>query len=171
MKFKKIITLTFSIIVLHSVSWAQISNRPERLHNHTLDQAQELLLNNFPYVYTNGLGIDAEEWEQSIRIDEDKKVIEYRRRPFVANNTKKEWYATFIIPLESITAIKEEHKGHTFTIQTTESQILSYNFDLLAAKSSSLVINMRDLDSVRNLAERVYNRIKAFCNEEAKRKD
>lgn len=165
MKFKKPLTFVFFVLGSCSVCCAQTGNRPEPLRNFSLNYAQDLLLDYFPTVYTNGLGFDAEEWEQSIRIDEKKKVIEYRRRPFVENNTKSEWYATIIIPLEAIINIDEEHKGHTITIHTKDSQIACYNFDLLAAKSSSLVINMRDLDKVRNLAERVYLQIKAFCDE------
>jgi hypothetical protein len=168
MKHQRLLALTFFILAPFFTSLAQTTNRPERLRNLNLDQAQQLLLDYFPTVYLNGLGIDAEEWEQSIRIDEKKKIIEYRRRPFIENNTKSEWYATIIIPLEAITAITEEHKGHTITIQTAESQIVSYNFDVLAAKSSSFVINMRDLGSVRNLAKQVYFLIKNFCEEDEK---
>lgn len=142
---------------------------PKHLSNQSLHQAQELLLSHFPTVYTNGLGFDADEWEQSIRMDEIEKIIEYRRRPFIANNTKTEWFATFIIPLSAITNITEEHKGHTFTIHTEEGQIKSYHLDLLVAKSSTLVINMRDLDTVRNLAERVFSRIQNFTKEQERK--
>ena len=131
MKTRTLTAVAFLTAASLSACWAQASNKPESLQNYNLDQAQFLLLDYFPTVYMNGLGFDAEEWEQSIRIDEKKKVIEYRRRPFVKNNTKSEWYATMVIPLEAITAITEEHKEHTITIHTTEYQISCYNFDLL----------------------------------------
>lgn len=149
---------------------AQGSTSSDNLQHESLQQAQRLLLDYFPTVYTNGLGFDADEWEQSIRIDEQKGAIEYKRRPWVPGNTKEEWYATFIVPLSAIVDIKEEHKTHTITIETNGNEISCYNFDLLAARSSSLQINMRDLDTVRSLAGRVLTRIQTFCKEQQQNK-
>jgi|GEM_PF-4162791 len=173
MKFHPVVMI-YLISLLTAMSFfvsAQTPQSHKRLRNASLDDAQELFLKNFPSVYSNGPGIDAEDWEQTFRIDEQKEIIEYKRRPFVKNNTSDQWFATIVIPLASIVAFHDNHDENTITIEALPGEVVSYQQDNYAAKSSTLTIQMRDLGGVRYLAERVFKRIQYYVQQKANVKD
>lgn len=173
MKYHFKSSVTILLLLAAATSSVIAQNRPDhkRLRNSSLDDAQELFLKNFPSVYSNGPGIDAEDWEQTFRIDEQNEIIEYKRRPFVKNNTSDQWFATIVIPLASIVAFHDNHDENTITIEALPGEVVSYQQDNYAAKGSTLTIQMRDLGSVRYLAERVFRRIKYYVEQKANVKD
>lgn len=173
MKYHFISSVTILLLLAAATSSVIAQTQPDhrRLRNSSLDDAQELFLQYFPKVYTSGPGIDADDWEQTFRIDEQKEIIEYKRRPFVKDNTSDQWFATMIIPLASIVAFHDDHDENTITIEALPGEVVSYQQDNYAAKGSTLTIQMRDLGGVRYLAERVFRRIKYYVEQKANVKD